>query len=133
VQAQRREPRAGPPTPRGSPAASGNAAVVDIAQQYLGTPYKWGGASPTQGFDCSGLASYVYGKIGKSVPHYTVAIADKYKSVSSNDLQAGDLVFRNSLGHMGIYIGGGKMIHAPRTGDVVKISDVGDVEKAVRP
>jgi cell wall-associated NlpC family hydrolase len=100
--------------------------VVGIAMQYLGTPYVWGGASPG-GFDCSGFAMYVYAQVGISLPHNA---AMQYNSVgvpvSRDDLQAGDLVFFDGLGHMGIYIGGGQFIHAPHTGDVVKISSLYD-------
>ncbi|MFN8122419.1 MAG: NlpC/P60 family protein [Thermoleophilia bacterium] len=115
----------------------GNAAAVSIAMQYLGVPYVWGGASPS-GFDCSGLASYVYAQLGKSVPHYTGAIWAAFPKVAPGDLQPGDLVFfHQDLGHMGIYIGGGQFIHAPHTGDVVKISSLaergGDFVGAVRP
>jgi cell wall-associated NlpC family hydrolase len=97
--------------------------VVGIAMRYLGVPYKWGGASPS-GFDCSGFVMYVYGQIGVSLPHYTGAMWNMGSAVSRGDLQAGDLVFFNGLGHMGIYIGGGSFIHAPHTGDVVKISSM---------
>ena len=98
-------------------------AVVDIAMQYLGVPYVWGGASPS-GFDCSGLVVYAYAQLGVSLPHYTGSLWQLGSPVSRDQLQAGDLVFFNGLGHMGIYIGGGQMIHAPHTGDVVKISDI---------
>jgi len=117
------------------PDGSGNAAAAQVAMQYLGTPYVWGGASPS-GFDCSGLASYAYAQIGKSVPHYTVAIYNAFPRVPSDQLQVGDLVFYRGLGHMGIYIGGGQMVHAPQTGDVVKVSsmsDRSDYVGAVRP
>ena len=103
--------------------------------QYLGVPYVWGGASPS-GFDCSGLASYAYAQIGKSVPHYTVAIWNAFPKVPSDQLQPGDLVFYRGLGHMGIYIGGGQYVHAPQTGDVVKVtsmSERSDYVGAVRP
>ena len=96
--------------------------VVGIAMRYLGIPYKWGGASPSTGFDCSGFTMYVFAQIGVSLPHYTGSQYAMGTPVSRDQLQAGDLVFFNGLGHMGIYIGGGNMIHAPHTGDVVKIS-----------
>ena len=99
--------------------------VVGIAMQYLGTPYRWGGGDPS-GFDCSGFTAYVYAQVGVSLPHYTGAQWSMGVSVSPSDLQPGDLVFFNGLGHVGLYIGGGQFIHAPHTGDVVKISSLGD-------
>jgi peptidoglycan DL-endopeptidase CwlO len=117
------------------PSGSGNAAAAQLALSYLGVPYVWGGASPS-GFDCSGLPSYVYAQIGKSVPHYTVAIYNGFPKVPREALQPGDLVFFNGLGHMGIYIGGGQMVHSPSTGDVVKVtplSERSDFVGAVRP
>jgi peptidoglycan DL-endopeptidase CwlO len=97
--------------------------VVGIAMRYLGTPYVWGGASPG-GFDCSGLVAYAYSQVGVSLPHYTGAQWNVGVPVSRGDLQAGDLVFFDGLGHVGIYIGGGQFIHAPHSGDVVKISSM---------
>src|ERR671911_225105 len=97
--------------------------VVGIAMRYLGVPYRWGGASPS-GFDCSGFTMYVFAQIGVSLPHYTGAQWGMGSPVSRDQLEAGDLVFFNGLGHMGIYIGGGNFIHAPHTGDVVKISSM---------
>jgi cell wall-associated NlpC family hydrolase len=117
------------------PSGDGNAAAVRIAMGYLGVPYVWGGASPS-GFDCSGLASYAYAQIGKSVPHYTGAIWAQFAKVPRDQLQPGDMVFFNGLGHMGIYIGGDQMVHAPHTGDVVKVSSISgrsDYVGAVRP
>ena len=107
------------------PSGDGNAAAVAIAMQQLGTPYSWGGSGPG-GFDCSGLAAYAYAQIGKSVPHYTGAIWNQFPKVSNSDLQAGDMVFFNGGGHMGLYVGGGQYVHAPQTGDVVKVSNLGE-------
>jgi cell wall-associated NlpC family hydrolase len=107
------------------PTGDGNAAAVAVAMQQLGTPYVWGGGGPG-GFDCSGLAAYAYGRIGKSVPHYTGAIWNQFPKVSNGDLQAGDMVFFNGGGHMGLYVGGGQYVHAPQTGDVVKVSNLGE-------
>jgi cell wall-associated NlpC family hydrolase len=97
--------------------------VVGIAMRYLGTPYVWGGESPA-GFDCSGLVAYVYAQVGVSLPHYTGAMWNVGVPVSRSDLEPGDLVFFDGLGHVGIYIGGNEFIHAPHTGDVVKISSI---------
>jgi cell wall-associated NlpC family hydrolase len=97
--------------------------VVGIAMRYLGVPYRWGGASPS-GFDCSGLVMYVYAQVGVSLPHSSYAQYGAGVPVSRDQLEPGDLVFFNGLGHVGIYIGGNQMIHAPHTGDVVKISSL---------
>ena len=99
--------------------------VVGIAMQYLGVPYVWGGMSPG-GFDCSGLVAYVYAQVGVSLPHHAASMYGMGTPVAYDDLQPGDLVFFSGLGHMGIYIGGGQFIHAPHTGDVVKISNMSD-------
>jgi cell wall-associated NlpC family hydrolase len=97
--------------------------VVGIAMQYLGVPYQWGGSSPS-GFDCSGFIMYVYAQVGVSLPHNAAAQFGYGTPVSRDQLQPGDLVFFDGLGHAGIYIGGGQFIHAPHTGDVVKISSL---------
>jgi cell wall-associated NlpC family hydrolase len=106
--------------------ASRGAQLVAIAMRYLGVPYKWGGASPSTGFDCSGFTMYVYAQIGISLPHYAAAQYRMGVPVSRDQLQLGDLVFFRGLGHMGMYIGGGNFIHAPQTGDVVKISSLNE-------
>ena len=99
--------------------------VVGVAMQFLGVPYVWGGASPS-GFDCSGLIMYAYAQIGVSLPHHAASQYGMGSSVSRDALQPGDLVFFNGLSHAGIYIGGGQFIHAPHTGDVVKVSSLSD-------
>ena len=97
--------------------------AVAIAEQYLGVPYVWGGASPS-GFDCSGLVMYVYGRLGVSLPHNAAAQYSMGTPVPRDALEPGDLVFFDGLGHVGIYIGNNEFIHAPHTGDVVKISSM---------
>ena len=106
--------------------ASRGSQVVAIAMQYLGVPYVWAAADPSVGFDCSGLTTYVFARVGVSLPHYAAAQYQLGSPVSKDQLQPGDLVFFRGLGHMGMYIGGGNMIHAPHTGDVVKISPLSD-------
>jgi cell wall-associated NlpC family hydrolase len=126
---------AGAPTSVVLPSGSGNAAAASIALQFQGVPYVWGGASPS-GFDCSGLASYAYAQIGKSVPHYTGAIWNAFPQVPAGQLQVGDLVFFHGLGHMGIFIGGDQFVHAPHTGDVVRVASLSGYSGyvgAVRP
>lgn len=105
----------------------GESAVVDSARKYLGTPYVWGGTSPS-GFDCSGFVQYVLAENGKSVPRTTQEQFAGGQAVDKSQLQAGDLVFYDWSGgteatHVGIYEGNGKMIHAPHSGDVVKEVD----------
>ena len=108
-----------------TPPPSQYSGVVGIAMQYLGVPYVWGGASPS-GFDCSGLVMYVYAQVGVSLPHYTGAQWGMGVPVAESDLEPGDLVFFDGLGHVGIYIGGGEFIHAPHTGDVVRIDSLSE-------
>jgi cell wall-associated NlpC family hydrolase len=105
------------------PARYGGA--VGVAMQYLGTPYVWGGSSPG-GFDCSGFVMYVFAQIGISLPHNAAAQYGYGSPVSRDQLEPGDLVFFDGLGHNGIYIGGGQFVHSPHTGDVVKISSLSD-------
>jgi cell wall-associated NlpC family hydrolase len=107
------------------PAGTLGEQAAALAQQYLGVPYVWGGASPS-GFDCSGLVVYVYGQLGVSLPHFTGSLWNSGAHVSSDQLAPGDLVFFYNLDHVGIYIGGGLFVHAPHTGDVVKISSLSD-------
>ena len=113
-----------PPPPVSVPtggSGAGHAAAASIALRYLGVPYVYGGASPS-GFDCSGLVMYVYAQLGISLPHYTVAQWNATQPVSSP--APGDLVFFNGLGHVGIYLGGGRFVNAPHTGSVVRIDSI---------
>ncbi len=108
------------PAPTASPGA-GHPQAATIALRYLGVKYVWGGATPA-GFDCSGLVMYVYAQLGIQLPHYAAAQFGFGAPVARDQLQPGDLVFFDALNHVGIYIGGGQMVHAPETGDVVKIT-----------
>lgn len=105
------------------PASASASSVISYAKQFLGTPYVWGGTTPS-GFDCSGFTSYVFrNAAGISLPRVSRDQQRTGTSVSLSQVQPGDLVFRGSPAyHVGIYIGGGQYIHAPQTGDVVKIS-----------
>lgn len=116
----------GNPGPVVDPGGSGRSAVVGIAQRYLGVPYVWGGAGPS-GFDCSGLTMYCYAQIGIGLAHGATLQQRASTPVPISALQSGDLVFFGNASfssHVGIYVGGSTMIHAPRTGDVVRYSDM---------
>jgi cell wall-associated NlpC family hydrolase len=98
--------------------------VVRIATRYLGVPYVWGGASPA-GFDCSGLVTHVFARVGVSIPHNAAQQYRHGAAVSRARLEPGDLVFFNRLHHNGIYLGRGRFIHATKLGGV-KISRLDD-------
>jgi cell wall-associated NlpC family hydrolase len=109
--------------------------AVAIAYRFLGVPYVWAGASPT-GFDCSGLTMYVWGQLGIKLGHYTGFQFYEGRRVPRDQLEPGDLVFfhANSAGvpqHEGMYVGNGSFIHAPQTGDVVKISSLFEARYAL--
>ena len=113
---------AAPPDPATTaPLSGGHPGAATIALRYLGVPYLWGGATPA-GFDCSGLVMYVYAQLGISLPHYAAAQYQLGAPVARDQLAPGDLVFFDALDHVGIYIGGDQFVHAPQTGDVVKIT-----------
>ena len=98
--------------------------VVKYAKHFLGVPYVWGGSSP-RGFDCSGFVRYVYAHFGVGLAHSSYSQFSSGRRVSRGGLEPGDLVFFNGLGHVGIYIGGGRFIHAPHTGTRVSIASLG--------
>jgi cell wall-associated NlpC family hydrolase len=103
--------------------ASGNVRIVlNWAYSKLGTPYLYGGTGPR--YDCSGFTMVAWRQAGVSLPRIVPDQYNATRRVSRADLQPGDLVFFDSLGHEGIYVGGGKFIHSPHTGDVVKISSL---------
>ena len=117
----------GPSAP--DPGGPGHTEVVAIAQRYLGIPYLWGGASPKTGFDCSGLVLYVYAQVGVQLSHGATDQQRASTPVPLNALQPGDLVFYGDSSysyHVAIYVGGGQVIEAPRTGSVVSYDGVDD-------
>jgi cell wall-associated NlpC family hydrolase len=120
----------GTPAPSGGtnpppPTSSGAAGAVQAAKSVLGTPYVWGGASPSTGFDCSGLTMWAWAQVGVSLPHSSVAQYSAIPHVDRSNLQPGDLLFFYSpIHHVAMYIGGNSMIHAPHTGSTVQISPI---------
>ena len=108
------------------PNSPGHPEIVALAQRHFGVPYVWGGANPS-GFDCSGLTMYCYAQIGIGMSHGATDQQRQSKPVSLSALQPGDLVFFGSASyshHVGIYAGGGSMIHAPHTGAVVSYGSI---------
>jgi cell wall-associated NlpC family hydrolase len=120
-QPQKPEPErlARPPAPTlGERAAS-------IALRAVGTPYRWGGESPAYGFDCSGLVRWAYGRLGVDLPHNSYALYGEGRRVARAGMRPGDVLFFEGLGHVGLYLGRGRMVHAPYSGrnvEVVRLS-----------
>lgn len=105
-----------------------------IALQAVGVPYRWAGESPATGFDCSGLVRWAYGHVGVDLPHSSYALYRVGRRVAMSKLTPGDLIFFESLGHVGIYVGKGRMVHAPQTGrsvQVVTLSASGYGQRAI--
>jgi cell wall-associated NlpC family hydrolase len=99
---------------------------VKFAKKLLGVPYRWGGSSPRSGFDCSGLVSFVYRHFGIEVPHSSYGQFALGKKVPRRALHPGDLVFFDGVGHVGMYVGRGRFIHALHSGTRVQISKLSE-------
>lgn len=118
------------------PPSSRAGTAIAAAQGQLGVPYRFAAESPGVAFDCSGLTKYAWGQAGVSLPHQSAQQYASTPHVSRDQIQPGDLIFYHSpISHVAIYIGGGALIHAPRTGDVVKVAAVnwGNVIGISRP
>ena len=94
--------------------------IARYAKKFVGVPYAYGGMSP-RGFDCSGFTAYIYRRFGIKLPHYTVAQFRRGRNVRVRRLRPGDLVFFRGLGHVGLYVGRGRFVHAPRRGTRVRV------------
>ncbi len=108
------------------PAPNGNVqAVLDAAYSVMGTPYQWGGSSPQTGFDCSGFTMWAWAHAGVSLPHSSAAQYSSLPHVARESVQPGDLLFFYSpISHVGMYVGGGRMIHSPHSGSTVSVVSV---------
>jgi cell wall-associated NlpC family hydrolase len=96
-----------------------------IALRAVGVPYRWGGTSPAGGFDCSGLVYWAYGELGVEVPHSSYALAGMGRRVGRPRLRPGDVLVFSGYGHVGLYVGRGRMVHAPNSGRVVEVVRLG--------
>jgi cell wall-associated NlpC family hydrolase len=110
---------------RSHPRPTVGARAAAIALRAVGVPYRWGGSSPAGGFDCSGLVYWAYGRLGIALPHSSYALYDEGRRVAPSGMKPGDLLFFSGLGHVGMYIGRGRMVHAPHTGTTVQIVSLG--------
>lgn len=103
--------------------------VVDVARSLIGTPYRYGGDSPHQGFDCSGLVQYAYQQAGHNMPRTTGQQYRRIQAIPSRFLRPGDLVFFNTkqsrfVSHVGIYLGNNRFVHAPSSGKEVSVASL---------
>jgi cell wall-associated NlpC family hydrolase len=92
-----------------------------FALEAVGTPYRYGGESLGSGFDCSGLVRWAYRRAGLDVPHNSYALYSVGRRIEKSRLEAGDVLFFEGLGHVGLYLGDGQMVHAPYTGKRVEV------------
>jgi peptidoglycan DL-endopeptidase CwlO len=107
-------------TPTPTPLTTGERAAR-LALDEVGVPYRYGGESPATGFDCSGLVRWAYGRVGIDLPHSSYALYGEGRRVSGSNLEPGDILFFEGLGHVGLYLGRGRMVHAPQTGRNVEV------------
>jgi cell wall-associated NlpC family hydrolase len=107
--------------PRASSKPTLGERAARIALKAVGVPYRWGGASPASGFDCSGLVHWTYGRLGIEVPHSSYALYGLGRQVARSRMRPGDVLFFSGLGHVGLYVGRGRMVHAPQSGRNVEV------------
>jgi cell wall-associated NlpC family hydrolase len=115
----------GPPR-REPPKPTVGQRAAKVALRAVGVPYRWGGSSPSGGFDCSGLVYWAYSRLGVRLAHSSYALHGLGRRVPRSRLRAGDVLFFSGLGHVGVYVGRGRMVHAPQSGqrvEVVRLSD----------
>ncbi|MGH3137568.1 MAG: C40 family peptidase [Gaiellaceae bacterium] len=117
-----KRPRVAPVQPEVVPVGE---RAVHVALKAVGVPYRWGGESPSTGFDCSGLVRWAYGRVGIDLPHNSYALYGEGRRVSESHLEPGDVLFFEGLGHVGLYLGRGRMVHAPQSGRDVEVVRLG--------
>jgi peptidoglycan DL-endopeptidase CwlO len=117
-------PQSALPAKRSHAREEAAARVTTFARKFVGVPYRYGGSSPRSGFDCSGFVAYVYRHFGVRLPHYTVAQFGHGLHVRSHRLRPGDLLFFNGLGHVGLYVGRGRFLHAPNSRSRVRVDSL---------
>jgi cell wall-associated NlpC family hydrolase len=109
------------PSKRRKPKRALGDRAARIALRAVGVPYRWGGTSPSSGFDCSGLVYWAYGRLGVEVPHSSYALAAIGRRIGRPHLKPGDILVFSGYGHVGLYVGRGRMVHAPSSGRLVEI------------
>jgi cell wall-associated NlpC family hydrolase len=117
-------------TPVATAASTPGSQVADVAQQYVGSRYSWGGSSPA-GFDCTGFVMFIYSQFNVSLPHNEAGQLGSGPSVAPDDLQPGDVVvfantYRRGLSHVGIYLGDGQFVHAVNESHGVMVNSLWD-------
>ena len=113
-----------------APAAAPGLQVASLAEQYVGSPYRWGGASPA-GFDCTGFVMWIYGQFGVDLPHTEAGQLASGTPVDADELQPGDILvfantYRGGLSHVGVYVGNGRFVHAMDEAHGVIVSNLWD-------
>jgi cell wall-associated NlpC family hydrolase len=111
--------------PKPKPKPTVGERVARIALRAVGVPYQWGGTSPASGFDCSGLVYWAYGRLGIALPHSSYALYSEGHGVARSKKKAGDVLVFSGLGHVGLYVGHGRMVHAPHSGALVEVVKLG--------
>jgi cell wall-associated NlpC family hydrolase len=109
------------PAKRAAPKPTRGERAAAVALRAVGVPYRWGGMSLSGGFDCSGLVRWAYARVGVDVPHNSYALYHTGRSVPRRQLRPGDVLVFSGLGHVGLYLGHGKMVHAPYSGKTVEV------------
>jgi len=102
------------------------------ALEAVGVPYRWGGTSPETGFDCSGLVRWAYGRLGIEVPHSSYALWSSELPVERVRMRVGDVLVFSGIGHVGMYLGAGRMVHAPYSGTEVQVVSLASTSYGTR-